>query len=43
MLRPRPGAFCHSEAELSVMLRDLKWIDGEVALGILTLTSEIIS
>jgi copper homeostasis protein len=41
MLRPRPGGFCYSEAELSVMLRDLEWIDGEVAVGILTPTSEI--
>lgn len=41
MLRPRPGGFCYSEAELSVMLRDLEWIDGEVALGILTPASEI--
>ncbi len=41
MLRPRPGGFCYSEAELSVMLRDLEWIDGELALGILTPASEI--
>src|SRR6185369_11090779 len=41
MLRPRPGGFCYSEAELSVMLRDLEWIDGEVAVGILTPESEI--
>jgi copper homeostasis protein len=41
MLRPRPGGFCYSEAELSVMFRDLEWIDGEVALGILTPASEI--
>lgn len=41
MLRPRPGGFCYSEAELSVMLRDLEWIEGEVALGILTPASEI--
>jgi copper homeostasis protein len=41
MLRPRPGGFCYSEAELSVMLRDLEWIDGEVALGVLTAASEI--
>jgi copper homeostasis protein len=41
MLRPRPGGFCYSEAELSVMLRDLEWIDGEVAVGILTPTFEI--
>jgi copper homeostasis protein len=41
MLRPRPGGFCYAEAELSVMLRDLEWIDGEVALGILTPASEI--
>ena len=41
MLRPRPGGFCYSDAELSVMLRDLEWIAGEVALGILTPASEI--
>src|SRR5262245_48053154 len=41
MLRPRPGDFCYGEAELSVMLRDLEWIDGEVALGILNPASEI--
>jgi copper homeostasis protein len=41
LLRPRPGGFCYSAAELSVMLRDLEWIDGEVALGILTPASEI--
>ena len=41
MLRPRPGGFCYSEAELAVMLRDLEWTDGEVALGVLTPTSEI--
>jgi copper homeostasis protein CutC len=39
--RPRPGGFCYSEAELSVMLRDLEWIAGEVALGILTPAPEI--
>jgi copper homeostasis protein len=41
MLRPRPGGFCYTEAELSVMLRDLEWIDGEFAVGILTPTSEV--
>jgi copper homeostasis protein len=41
MLRPRPGGFCYSEAELSVLLRDLEWIEGEIALGILTPASEI--
>jgi copper homeostasis protein len=41
MLRPRPGGFCYGETEISVMLRDLEWIDGEVALGILTPASEI--
>src|ERR1700722_10817503 len=41
MLRPRPGGFCYSEAELSVMLRDLEWIEGEVAIGVLTPASEI--
>ena len=41
MLRPRPGGFCYGEAELSVMLRDLEWIDGEVALGVLTPASEV--
>ena len=41
MLRPRPGGFCYSEAELSVMLRDLEWIEGEVAVGILTAALEI--
>src|SRR4051794_16121617 len=41
MLRPRPGGFCYSEAELSAMLRDLEWIDGEGALGVLTPASEI--
>lgn len=41
VLRPRPGGFCYGEAELSVMLRDLEWIDGEVALGILNQASEI--
>src|SRR5688572_5382758 len=41
MLRPRPGGFCYSEAELAVMLRDLEWIDGEVAVGILTSAAEI--
>jgi hypothetical protein len=40
MLRPRPGGFCYSEAELSVMRRDLEWVGGEVALGILTPASE---
>jgi transposase len=41
MLRPRPGGFCYSEAELSAMLCDLEWIDGEVALGILTPAFEV--
>ncbi len=41
MLRPRPGGFCYSEAELAVMLSDLEWIDGEVALGLLTPASEV--
>jgi len=41
MLRPRPGGFCYSQSELSVMLRDLEWLDGEVAVGILTAASEI--
>src|SRR5262245_57313253 len=41
MLRPRPGGFCYTELELSVMLRDLEWIGGDVALGILTPQSEI--
>jgi copper homeostasis protein len=41
MLRPRPGGFCYSESELSVMLHDLEWIDGEVAIGILTPEGEI--
>lgn len=41
MLRPRPGGFRYSDAELSVMLRDLTWIDGDVAVGILTPASEI--
>src|SRR5262245_50171563 len=41
VLRPRPSGFCHSETELSVMLRDLEWIDGEVAVGILTAACEI--
>jgi copper homeostasis protein len=41
MLRPRPGGFCYSEAELAAMLRDLEWIDGEVAVGVLTPASEV--
>lgn len=41
MLRSRPGGFCYSDAELSIMLRDLEWIDGDIALGILTATFEI--
>jgi copper homeostasis protein len=41
MLRPRPGGFCYSAAELAVMLRDLEWVEGEVAVGILTAASEI--
>jgi copper homeostasis protein len=41
MIRPRPGGFCYSESELSVMLRDLEWIDGEIAVGILTPDFEV--
>jgi copper homeostasis protein len=41
LLRPRPGGFCYTEAELSVMHRDLEWIDGEIAVGVLTTASEI--
>lgn len=41
MLRPRPGGFCYSESELAIMLRDLEWIDGEVAVGFLTAATEI--
>ncbi len=41
LLRPRPGGFCYDEAELATMHRDLEWIEGEVALGILTPTSEV--
>jgi copper homeostasis protein len=41
MLRPRPGGFCCTEAELAVMLRDLEWIDGDIALGLLTADGEI--
>jgi copper homeostasis protein len=41
MLRPRPGGFCYSEAEILDMLRDLEWIESEIAVGILTDESEI--
>jgi copper homeostasis protein CutC len=41
LLRPRPGGFCYTEAELAVMLRDLEWMDGEVAVGVLTPAGEI--
>src|SRR5262245_35030516 len=41
MLRPRPGGFCYSEAELAVMLRDREWMDGDVALGLLTADGDI--
>ncbi len=37
----RPGGFCYSETEFSVILRDLAWIDGEIAVGILTPACEI--
>jgi len=41
LLRPRPGGFCYTEAELAVMLRDLEWMDGEVAVGLLTPAGEV--
>jgi copper homeostasis protein len=41
LVSPRPGGFCYAAPEVAVMLRDLEWIDGEVAVGFLTAAGEI--